>query len=220
MSDQCITVFCYGDSNTYGFNPVNGLRYPCSVRWTSRLQQILGDKYIVAEEGYNGRTTVHDDPEEGWRNGLKEIRQRLNIHKPVDVVILMLGTNDLKNFFPGTAREIAEHAGIVVKEIQSFAKEVQEFVPKIILASPLEVGAGITESSFCTQFDETAVTRSREFAKYYREVAKHNGCVFFDAAQVAKASPIDSVHLTQEGHAKLAEAFAEVVKKLTEDYEG
>lgn len=90
------TVLCYGDSNTYGYNPVNGLRYPQDVRWPGKLQSLLGNGYQIIEEGCNGRTTVFDDPLEGWKNGLDYLRPCLNSHKPVDIVILMLGSNDLK----------------------------------------------------------------------------------------------------------------------------
>ena len=88
------TVLCYGDSNTYGYDPRSGLRYPASVRWTCRLATLLGPDYHVIEEGCNGRTTVFDDPIEGWKNGLGYLKPCLNSHKPVDIVILMLGPED------------------------------------------------------------------------------------------------------------------------------
>ena len=93
------TILCYGDSNTYGYNPSNGFRYPENVRWTGRLQSALGEGYKIIEEGCNGRTTIFDDPLEGWKNGLGYLRPCLNSHKPVDIVIMMLGSNDLKETF-------------------------------------------------------------------------------------------------------------------------
>ena len=100
-------VLCYGDSNTYGYNPSDGLRYPRDVRWTGRLQMLLGDGYRVIEEGCNGRTSVFEDPIEGWKCGLDYLKPCLNSHKPVDLVILMLGSNDLKDVFHASA-EVAE----------------------------------------------------------------------------------------------------------------
>ena len=113
------TVLCYGDSNTYGYNPVNGMRYGESIRWTCRLRDLLGDGYRVIEEGCNGRTTIYDDPVDGWKNGLDYLRPCLNSHKPVDIVILMLGSNDLKDTFHLTAREIADGAGVLVDTIKN-----------------------------------------------------------------------------------------------------
>ena len=69
------TILCYGDSNTYGYNPVTGGRWPEDIRWTGRLQQLLGDEYKVIEEGCNGRTTMYKAPGEGWKSGLPEFPQ-------------------------------------------------------------------------------------------------------------------------------------------------
>ena len=134
------TVLCYGDSNTFGYDPMTGMRYPKEIRWTGILASLLGEDFNVIEEGCNGRTTVTDDPIEGWKNGLDYLKPCLNSHRPVDIVILMLGTNDLKEVFHLTAAEIADNAGILVDVIQSFTKEKQGFMPKIILVSPPEIG--------------------------------------------------------------------------------
>ena len=208
------TILCYGDSNTFGYVPETGMRYPREVRYPGRLQMLLGDDYTVIEEGCNGRTTIHDDPVDGWKNGLDYLRPCLNSHKPVDIVILMLGSNDLKDTFHLTAKEIAEGAGTLVEVIQEFTEEKQGFVPRIILVAPPEIGEGIADSAFYGRFLENAIGRSREFPKWYRRVAEENGCVFVDAASVVKASPVDSLHLSPEGHARLAEEFAHVIRGL------
>ena len=208
------TVLCYGDSNTYGYNPINGLRYGESIRWTCRLRDLLGDGYRVIEEGCNGRTTIYDDPVDGWKNGLDYLRPCLNSHKPVDIVILMLGSNDLKDTFHLTAREIANGAGVLVDTIKAFTSEKQGSVPVIILVSPPELGSGIRRSPFYGRFLEDAVTRSQEFPEYYKAVADRSGCVFFDAAKWIKASEVDSLHLDPEAHRILAEQLCEVVKGL------
>ncbi len=208
------TVLCYGDSNTYGFNPSNGFRYPEHVRWTGILSDFLGEEYRVIEEGCNGRTTVFDDPIEGWKNGLGYLRPCLNSHKPVDIVILMLGSNDLKETFHASPEEIAKGAEVLVKDILDFTVNKQGFAPVILLVSPPEIGEGIADSAFYGRFLENAIGRSREFPKWYRRVAEENGCVFVDAASVVKASPVDSLHLSPEGHARLAEEFAHVIRGL------
>ena len=209
------TILCYGDSNTYGYNPSNGFRYPADVRWTGRLQELLGNNYRVIEEGCNGRTTIFDDPLEGWKNGLRYLRPCLNSHKPVDMVILMLGSNDLKETFHASAEQIGDGAATLVKVIQDFTSEKQGFVPQIILVSPPEIGEGICSSPFYGAFLENAIERSREFPKWYKKVAEEYGCVFFNAAEHIEPSPTDSLHLSPEAHRKLAEELQKIIESLT-----
>ena len=208
------TVLCYGDSNTYGYVPENGHRYPKDVRYPGRLQMLLGDSYVVIEEGCNGRTTVNDDPIDGWKNGLDYLRPCLYSHKPVDIVILMLGSNDLKATFHLTAEKIAQGAGMLVDVIQVFSEEKQGFVPKIILVSPPELGTRIRTSPFYGAFLQEAVEESRKFPEAYKAVADEKGCVFFNASEYIRPSEYDSLHLTPEGHRVLAEKLCEVVKGL------
>lgn len=99
------SILCYGDSNTYGLMPDSPDRYPRDVRWTGILQKKLGEDYYVIEEGLSGRTTLWDDPIEEHKNGKKYLLPCLDSHKPVDLVILMLGTNDLKTRFSLTPFE-------------------------------------------------------------------------------------------------------------------
>ena len=201
------TILCYGDSNTYGFIPETGLRYPRDIRWPGALQNLLGEQFTVIEEGCNGRTTIFDDPIEGWKNGRDYLKPCLNSHKPVDIVIMMLGSNDLKSVFHAGAEDIANGAEVLVKDIIEFTKEKQGFVPSIILVSPPEIGEGMRESAFYGRFLEDAITRSKEFPEYYKRVADSNGCIFVDAAKYIKPSTVDSLHLTAEGHKKLAEVL-------------
>ena len=108
------TILCYGDSNTWGYDPANQTRYPRDVRWPGVLRNGLGDGYIVIEEGLNGRTTVWDDPIELDKNGATYLRPCIQTHKPLDFVIIMLGTNDLKTRFSLPAYDIASGAGVLV----------------------------------------------------------------------------------------------------------
>ncbi|MCR4605121.1 MAG: SGNH/GDSL hydrolase family protein [Eubacterium sp.] len=214
QKNEIINVLCYGDSNTYGFDPRTGLRYPEGVRWTSRLAMLLGDNYRVIEEGCNGRTTIYDDPLEGWKNGLDYLKPCLNSHKPVDVVILMLGSNDLKEVFHASAAEIADRTGVLAKTIIEFTREKQGYVPEIILVSPPEIGEGITHSVFYGCFLENAIERSRQFPTEYRRVADEYGRIFFDAAKYIKPSETDSLHLDPEAHEVLAKKLSELVLEI------
>jgi len=208
------TVLCYGDSNTYGYDPRTGFRYPASVRWTCRLAALLGDDYHVVEEGCNGRTTVFDDPIEGWKNGLGYLKPCLNSHKPVDIVVMMLGSNDLKETFHASPEQIAEGAGVLVETIQTFTREKQGFEPKIVLVCPPEIGEGITESPFYGSFYENAIKRSRQLPALYKSVAERFGCIFVNAAAHIQPSAEDSLHLDPQAHAKLAEVLAEAVIQI------
>lgn len=209
-----VTVLCYGDSNTFGYIPETGMRYPRDVRYSGRLQKLLGDDYAVIEEGCNGRTTIHDDPIDGWKNGLDYLKPCLNSHKPIDIVVLMLGSNDLKDTFHLTAKEIADGASILVEVIRDFTQEKQGYIPKIILVSPPEIGVGIKTSPFYGAFYENAIAESRKFPEFYKAVAQKYGCIFFNAAEYIYPSEADSLHLTPEGHSVLAEKLCEVIKNV------
>ncbi len=208
------TILCYGDSNTYGYVPETGMRYQRDIRYPGRLQSLLGEEYAVIEEGCNGRTTIHDDPIDGWKNGLDYLKPCLNSHKPIDIVILMLGSNDLKISFHLTAQQIAEGAGILVDVIKEFTAEKQGFIPKIILVSPPEIGTGIRTSPFYGAFNEKAIDESRRFPEFYKKIAEDKGCIFFNAAQYIYPSETDSLHLTPEGHRILAEELCEVIRSI------
>ena len=213
------TILCYGDSNTFGYDPKNGLRYPKDIRWPGHLQAVLDQHdagtFTVIEEGCNGRTTVTDDPVEGWKNGLDYLKPCLNSHKPVDIVILMLGTNDLKEVFHLTAAQIAENDGILVDTILTFTKEKQGYIPKIILVSPPLIGEDMPHSVFSGAFAPRSIEESKLFAQHYKAVATAKNCLFFDAATCVQPSKEDSLHLTEEGHHALAENLAELVLSIS-----
>lgn len=205
------TILCYGDSNTYGYNPLNGLRYAKEIRWTGCLQELLGEEFSVIEEGCNGRTAVFEDPVEGWKNGFDYLKPCLSSHKPIDIVILMLGSNDLKTTFAATAKEITDGVEILVDTIKNFTAEKQEFEPVIILLSPPEIGEGICASPFHYAFDESSVLRSKELPEEYRQVAKRRGCIFCKTSEYIKPSQVDSLHLMPEEHRKLANILREII---------
>ena len=209
------TILCYGDSNTYGYDPRDGMKYPADSRWPGILKKLLGPSFHVVEEGCNGRTTVFTDPAEEWKNGLTYLKPCLNSHKPIDILIIMLGSNDLKKNYHASAADIADGAGELVRVAKEFLAVKQGFVPEIILVSPPLIGEGITESPFSESFDATAIERSKQFSDEYRRVAEVTGCIYFDAAPVAIASDIDSLHLSPESHKALAIALCKTVLNVS-----
>ena len=207
------TVLCFGDSNTYGFNPENHGRYDEEMRWTGRLQRLLGEEYKVVEEGCNGRTTVFADPADPWKMGKPYLKPCLNTHKPVSIVIMMLGTNDLKKCYNASAEDIASGVEELINEIYEFADSKQLFRPKVIVVSPPLLGENADTVQTPSNFDKSAVERSGQLAALYRSLADRYGCLYYDAAVRSKVSETDQVHLSAEGHRNLAEGLYEVVKQ-------
>lgn len=205
-------VLCYGDSNTFGYRPDDSGRYPYGVRWTGQLAKKLGEMYHVVEAGLNSRTTVIDDDLEEDRNGLSAVSMVIEMNWPLDLIILMLGTNDMKERYHFEAAEIAEGARALIQRIRKLHQEKHpEWMPEILLVSPILIGEGIRDgvSGFSESFGgKRSYEISRKLAPLYRNVAEEEGCLFFDAAAVAAVGKKDSLHLEEEGHSALAEALA------------
>ena len=209
-----VNILCFGDSNTFGTNPAGG-RWPLHVRWTGVLQQLLGEDYRVIEEGCGGRTTIFEDELEQDKNGRYQLRVALRSHRPLDLVILMLGTNDMKHRFGMLPVDVAEAAAGLGKLVERYDYGKGYPVPRVLLVSPIEIGDGISRSRF-TGFTEQAAAYSREFAPLFEARARANGWLYLNAASVAKPSPNDHLHMEAEDHRALAQALAEIVKEAFE----
>lgn len=208
-------ILCYGDSNTFGTDPVHGGRHPCQVRWTGRLQALLGENYRIIEEGCGGRTTVFEDEISYGRNGLKTLQPCIASHNPLDLIIVMLGTNDLKKRFQVTAWDIGKAMERVIDEIQHFPFEPVYPRPEILIVSPVLIREGISGSIYGC-FTEEAAALSHCFAEEYEKVSRLKGCHFLDAALVAEASEEDRLHMTAENHEKLAAALEVKIRSILE----
>ena len=205
-------ILCYGDSNTYGFVPGEGGRYPKDVRWPGRLQAMLGPDYDVIEEGCNSRTTVYFDPKEPWLCGETYLRPCLKSHKPLDTVIIMLGSNDLKHYFYTTPQKIADGAGRLVDITREYLATQQDAAARIILVAPPLILPGIESAFDDDEHHADAAPASREFASEYLRVAKEKGCDYLDAAAICEISPLDCIHMTADAHAALAKALLNMLK--------
>jgi lysophospholipase L1-like esterase len=204
------TILCYGDSNTWGFNPATQERYPIEERWTGVLAAELSAGYRVIEEGLNGRTTVWDDPIEGYKNGREYLIPCLESHKPLDLVTIMLGTNDLKMRFSVSAYDVAQSIGVLIDIVQKSASGPNDGVPQILIMSPPWVGK-LTE--YAEMFDD-AREKSKKFAEHYRRVAELYQCHFLDASQIIVSSDLDGIHFEASEHCKLGKAVAVRVKEI------
>lgn len=203
-------ILCYGDSNTWGYNPVTQGRYDKYERWTGQLSLALGVDYDVIEEGLGGRTTVWDDPIEGYRNGYDYLVPCLESHKPLDLVILALGVNDLKMRFSLSAYDIAEGVGVLARVVQKSDAGPANGTPRILLLAPPPLGK---LTAYAEMFAGAKV-KSRKLAGHYARVAAELGCSFLDAAEVIVPSELDGVHYGKSEHAKLGQAVANCVKEI------
>src|SRR6185436_322359 len=194
-------ILCYGDSNTWGYNPVTQDRFSKQERWTGSLSQALGSDYDVIEEGLNGRTTVWDDPIEGYKNGREYLIPCLETHKPLDLVIIFLGVNDLKKRFSLSAYDIAEGARVLAQIVQKSNTGIMNGAPQILLIAPPPVGK---LTAFAEMF-EGAEPKSQKFADHYSRVAAEMRCPFLDASTIITSSDLDGIHFEQSEHAKLGQ---------------
>lgn len=204
------TVLCYGDSNTWGYEPGTARRLPRGVRWPGVAAADLGSGFHLIEEGLNARTTVLDDPTRPGRNGLTYLRPCLESHAPLDLVVLMLGTNDLKHRFGLGAYDIAANAAMLVTTVQQTPCGVGGVAPPVLLVSPVAIG----ELSNLADLFAGAGPKSRELARHYKTFADQAGCRFLDAATVVEADPADGVHLSTAAHAVLGKAIAAAVRDI------
>ena len=196
----------------YGFG---GDRYAPSIRWTGRLQALLGDKYCIVEEGCNGRTTVFDDPiEGGHESGLIYLPPCVMSHSPLDLIIIMLGSNDLKKRFGMTAFTIGGGLTALVKAARTYAMNAEGVPPKILLIAPPPVRDNIMETRHAPIFGEESIEVSRQLGPELMRVAKLMRCEFMDAAPYCELSRADAVHMTREDHLKLAEAVCAKVRSI------
>ena len=202
-------ILCFGDSNTYGRDPVTSERLDKNVRWPGVLQHTLGEDYFVIEEGLNGRTTVWDDPVRGGikRNGSFYLLPCLESHAPVDLLIIMLGTNDLKARFAVTPYDVGESMGALIEIAQKSKCGLKGKGPEILIMAPPPLG----ELSKWSETFQGGVEKSKKLAAYYESVAVSYGCQFFDSSTVIQSSKLDGLHFDSEDHHKLGAAVATII---------
>lgn len=217
------SILCFGDSNTWGYDPVASAAspLPCrhapEVRWTGVLARELGGRFRVIEEGQNGRTTVHDDPmAEASRNGRDHLPVVLESHKPLDVVVLMLGTNDLKSFLGLPPQDIAGGVTFLGQMILGSDAGLNGGPPHLLLVCPPAVGdfAGLPDLA-----ERFAGARGKSLAlpRLYAAAAAALGCAFLDAQPIVTVSAMDGLHFEAGEHSRLGAAAALAVREICAD---
>lgn len=203
-------ILCFGDSNTWGYNPDTKGRYPWGVRWTSKLQNKLEPKeYNIIEQGLCGRTTVYEDISRPNRKGIDTLSEVLNNTNDIDYVIIMLGTNDCKKYYKNSAREIA-------KGVEKCLDVILEHVApeNILLISPITLGNSVWKDEFDPEFDIESVETSKYLKKEYIKVANEKNVNFLAASEYASPSKADQEHLDESGHTQLANAIYDSICKI------
>ena len=207
------TLLLFGDSNTHGTRPMQDLqgdgRFDRDERWAGRLAAMLPD-WEVINEGHPGRTTVHDDPVEGaHRNGHAVLPALLETHRPIDVVLIMLGTNDLKGRFSLNAMDVALSLEALIQTVRAFNAGPDGRDPGILLVAP----PPIAEVGCLAEIFEGGAAKSLKLAARIRDAAARQGVAFLDAGELVEVSAIDGIHYDGAANAILATAFARAIRQ-------
>ena len=206
------TILCYGDSNTHGTMPMAHMddvgRFPFAERWPGILKSTLGPVVAVIEEGLPGRTTVFDDPIEGaYRNGKRMLQGCLESHRPLDIVVLALGVNDLKARFSLSPYDIARGVGVLVQMVKTVTGAKGE-AAKVLVLSP----AHILCTGWLAPMFAGGDAKSRALAPIVAAEAAYHGADCLDLARVANVSPIDGIHFDAAGQQAIGAAVAARIK--------
>lgn len=212
-------LLAFGDSNTHGTKPLDSLldlgRWDAESRWTGVAAASLGAGWRVVEEGLPGRTTVFPDPVGGvYRNGIEHLPVALESHRPIDAIVVMLGTNDVKHRFHVPVVEIGEAIARMLRLIAVSACGPKERAPGVLLVAPPPV----IETGCLAEIFEGGAEKSRRLAGVYAEVARRAGAEFLDAGAHIAVSPVDGVHYDASEHRTLGTVIAERVRERWGDW--
>ena len=210
-------ILCFGDTNTWGVNPVDESRLPFEKRWTGILAQKLWPEIRVIEEGQCGRTTVCDDPVDLYKNGLDYLMPCLDGHRPLDLVIVMLGTVQLKGRFHQSAEDITLGVERIIQAILNSGAGVGGKSPKILLISPIRIGEVEKGPLAATFFMDDNRERQQKFKEQFHGLAKRYDLGFMAAEDYAMTSELDGIHISEESHEPFALAVSEKIYELLDD---
>lgn len=203
---DAVTVLCFGDSNTHGTKPDGSGRYTADIRWTGKLQEKLGEKFYVIEEGLGGRTTDLEHPrsEKPGRSGLSYFKSCLESHLPLDIVVVMLGTNDFKNVYNRSAEEVVN----VLAEYIDSVEEISSGA-KFILVSPSYIKATEPVEFYDTESEK----KSLDLTSKIESLAKKRDVLFVDANKTVLVGE-DGLHWDLQSQEKFADSLCAVIRSI------
>lgn len=209
------TIVCFGDSNTHGYCSENGGRFSCKERYPGVLKALLSDNFYIAEEGLSGRTTVFEDPLFEGLSALSAVNQCLLTHEPVDLLIIMLGTNDTKARFSATPYNIAQGLERVIKKAKSVT-DAWSGEPNILIIAPPPIEAEYINTDIAAAMGSGCDKKSLELSMHYETVAVRNGCHFLDAGAIEGVGmhPADYMHLNVKSHTLLAKEIFKLLPNI------
>lgn len=209
-------ILVYADSLSWGIVPGTRRRLPFDARWPGVMENALRARKIavrVVENCLNGRKTAWDDPFKPGRNGIAGIEQVIEMHSPLDLVIVMLGTNDFQAIHAHTAWHSAQGIGALIDSMRRAPVEPGMPIPPVLIVVPPTIR--VPDGPAMPKFEGSA-DRSVGLAEAYSEVARSRGCMVFDAGTVTTASRLDGIHLDADQHIVLGEAIADVAQAALE----
>lgn len=209
--EQCTNmkkIICYGDSNTFGYNPKDGTRFDSNTRWTALLNKILEDKYQIIEEGYNNRTGFFVNPQGHLQSGQKYLPECLERNKSFDIFVLALGTNDMQKTFNLKPDIVKNGLKNIVEVVRKFNSDA-----RIIIIPPVILNKNVLKGSFCHQFDEESIKASNWTQKIYKMVTETENCEFLNLNNYVVPSFIDGLHFDEKSHQVIAEMLENQINK-------
>lgn len=209
-------IVCFGDSNTYGYNAETIGRFTEEERWTCLLAKHLGAGYHVVEEGLEGRTACLDDPLFEGLCGFRYLYPCLMTHKPVDLLLIMLGTNDVKQRFSCTPENVTKGMERLVQKAMDSRIAFRDGVPNILLIAPPAIEPGYRNTDVYGEMGDGCEEKSRALAPLYEQMAKNVGCHYLDAGKIpgVEMNPYDFMHLSLQAHSAFAKYLAEEIPGL------
>lgn len=205
-------ILCFGDSNTWGYNGATGGRFDRSVRWTGRLAQLLGTGYEIIEDGQCGRTLVFENPVYG-PSGCQSIETSIDRAAPVDMLIVQLGSNDLDIPYGLSASDIAAGLGIFISRARA-AKGWRTDLPEILVLIPRPIPKKAEQPGNPFFYEKGRISsKSERLACRMRETAELSACECLDLEGLVSVNGTDYMHLDPEGHRRLAEKLAEIIRR-------
>ncbi|MEO3385860.1 SGNH/GDSL hydrolase family protein [Mesorhizobium sp. CAU 1741] len=207
------TILSYGDSLTWGYDPRGPARHAPEDRWPNVLQSLLGEKAQVIAEGLNGRTTAFDDHlADADRNGARLLPTILHSHAPIDLVIIMLGSNDMKPFVCGHAFGAKQGMRRLINIVRAHAYPFEMDAPEVLIVAPPAL-CETADPDFAASFG-LGREQSAMLASLYSDLADLEGCGFFDAGSVAKTTPIDGAHLDADNTRAIGKGLEPLVRMM------
>ncbi len=196
-------IICYGDSNTFGYNPKDGSRFDENTRWTSVLQKKLGAEYEVINEGMCDRTGFVNNPKGFLFSSPEHFPKYIAESGNIDFLILWIGTNDLQCLYNINLSSFEDGLENLIKLAKTKAE-------KIIIISPVILNEKILEGAFSYQFDQTSIVKSKNVGILYQKLAEIYNCIYFDVNKLVKPSDFDGLHYDENSHKIIAENLAQL----------